>query len=327
MRVSLLRSPENNQALLQSQEHHRLVLVSCMNSTLLTAIDSYITREKLPPSYRKTVEQWFLPLAQTILQQVAQSRRTLIVGISGSQGCGKSTLAALLVLLLRELMGLRATNLSIDDFYHTHATRQQLARTVHPLLATRGVPGTHDVALAMQTLTALMQPGEVLVPRFNKVMDDRMPQSEWHHLLAPLDVVVLEGWCLAIPAQPEAELLLPVNTLETQEDCDGRWRRFVNSQIKLDYAAFYALVDYLVMLKAPGFDKVYEWRQNQETRLAEKVMGGAGTGTKLMDRQQLQRFIQHYERLTRHGLEVLPAIADVVFELTDQQTIAGKLKG
>jgi len=57
------------------------------------------------------------------------------------------------------------------------------------------------------------------------------------------------------------------------------------------------------------------------------VMGGAGTGTKLMDRQQLQRFIQHYERLTRHGLEVLPAIADVVFELTDEQTIAGKLKG
>jgi D-glycerate 3-kinase len=298
-----------------------------MNSSLRTAVDSFIAREKLPSSYRQTVEQWFLPLAQTILQQVSTSHRTLIVGISGSQGCGKSTLAALLVLLLRELMGLRAINLSIDDFYHTHATRQQLARTVHPLLATRGVPGTHDVALAMQTLTALTRPGEVLVPRFNKVMDDRMAQSEWQRILAPLDVIVLEGWCLAIPAQPEPRLSQPVNMLETQEDCDGRWRQFVNTQIKQDYAAFFALVDFLVMLKAPSFDKVYEWRQNQEAKLAEKVMGGGGTGTRLMDKEQLQRFIQHYERLTRHALEVLPALADVVFELTDQQTIAGKLKG
>ncbi len=298
-----------------------------MNSSLRTAIDSFIAQEKLPHSYRSTVEQWFLPLAESILRQASTSRRTLIVGISGSQGSGKSTLAALLVLLLRELMGLRSINLSIDDFYHTHAHRQHMARTVHPLLATRGVPGTHDVALAMQTLAALGREGEVLVPRFSKVIDDRMPTSEWTRVLAPMDVVVLEGWCLSIPCQQDIKLSLPVNVLETQEDCDGRWRQFVNQQVAQDYSEFYALVDFLVMLKAPSFDKVYEWRQNQEAKLAEKVMGGAGTGTKLMDREQLQRFIQHYERLTRHGLEVLPALADVVFELTDQQTIAGKLKG
>ncbi len=298
-----------------------------MNSSLLTAVDSFIASEKLPENFRTTVEQWFLPLAESVLQQASTSKRTLIVGISGCQGSGKSTLAALLVLLLRELMGLRAVNLSIDDFYHTHAHRQHLARTVHPLLATRGVPGTHDVALAMQTLSALTREGEVLVPRFSKLMDDRMSTSEWTRMLAPLDVIVLEGWCLAIPAQPDADLLLPANTLETQEDCDGRWRQYVNQQIRQDYAGFYRMVDYLVMLKAPSFDKVYEWRQNQETKLAGQVAGGVGTGAKLMDREQLQRFIQHYERLTRHGLEVLPALSDVVFELTDQQTIAGKLKG
>ncbi len=298
-----------------------------MNSSIYTAIDSFIAREKLPHTYRLTVEQWFLPLAESILKQVSTSRRTLVVGISGSQGSGKSTLAALLVVLLREMLGLRALNLSIDDFYHTHAYRQQLARTVHPLLATRGVPGTHDVALAMQTLKALTQPGAVLVPRFNKGVDDRMPVQEWTQVQAPLDVIVLEGWCLSIPPQPDAQLSLPVNVLETQEDCDGRWRQFVNQQIRQNYTEFYALVDFLVMLKAPGFDKVYQWRQNQEAKLAATMAGGAGTASKLMDVEQLQRFIQHYERLTRHGLEVLPALADVVFELTDQQTIAGKLKG
>ena len=296
-----------------------------MNSSLRSAIESFIAHEKLPADYLQTVELWFVPLAETILRRVASSTSTLVVGISGSQGSGKSTLASLLVLLLKELMGLRAINLSIDDFYHTHAHRQQLAHDVHPLLATRGVPGTHDVALAIRTIEALKQRGTVAIPRFNKAIDDRVPQQEWPTVLAPMDVVVLEGWCLCIPGQAGEALDTPVNALESQEDCDGRWRQYVNTQIRTDYAAFYALVDFLVMLKAPGFAKVYEWRQTQEDKLAAKA--AAGNASKVMNREQLQRFIQHYERLTRHGLQVLPAIADVVFELTDQQTIAGKLKG
>jgi D-glycerate 3-kinase len=296
-----------------------------INTSLRAAIEAFIAREQLPPAYLQTAEQWFLPLAATVLHRTATSTRTLVVGISGSQGSGKSTLAALLVLLLRELMGLRALNLSIDDFYHTHAHRQQLARTVHPLFATRGVPGTHDVALAMQTITALQQTGPVAIPRFNKAIDDRVPATEWSTVSAPLDVVILEGWCLCIPCQAETALSPPVNTLETQEDCDGRWRQYVNSQIQQDYAALYAMVDFLVMLKAPSFDKVYQWRQTQEAKLAATV--AASAGSKLMNPTQLHRFIQHYERLTRHGLAVLPALADVVFALTDTQTIAGKLKG
>ena len=298
-----------------------------MNSSVRAAVEAFIDREKLPAGYLQTVEQWFLPLAEDILRKASTSRRTLVVGISGSQGSGKSTLASLLVLLLRELMGLRSVNLSIDDFYHTHAHRQQLARTVHPLLATRGVPGTHDVELAISTLQALGRDGEVAIPRFNKAIDDRAPVNEWPRVLAPVDVVILEGWCLCIPCQEDRQLVAAVNALEMQEDCDGRWRTFVNKQIRNDYARWYAMVDLLVMLKAPGFDKVYEWRQTQEDKLAATVAAGKTNGSKLMNREQLQRFIQHYERLTRHGLDVLPQRADVVFALTDQQTIAGKLKG
>ena len=296
-----------------------------MNSSWQAAVDSFIVREKLPPGYLQTVEHWFVPLAEDLLRKAAVSHRTLIVGISGSQGSGKSTLAALLVVLLRELMGLRSINLSLDDFYHTHQHRQQLARTVHPLLATRGVPGTHDVELAVQTLKALGRGGEVAIPRFNKAIDDRAPMADWPRVLAPLDVVFLEGWCLCIPCEDDSALQSAVNPLEAHEDSDARWRRFVNEQIRGPYAEFYGMVDFLVMLKAPDFGKVYEWRQNQEDKLAAAV--ATGQHSKVMNREQLQRFIQHYERLTRHGLKVLPAKADVVFELTDQQTIAGKLKG
>jgi D-glycerate 3-kinase len=290
------------------------------STSLDPALQDFIEREGLPASYRATVEQWFLPLAESILGKVAHSRRTLVVGVSGCQGSGKSTLAELLVLLLKQLMGLRCINLSIDDFYLTHAERQHLGATVHPLLATRGVPGTHDVDLAMDILRALCDGGQVAIPRFNKGIDDRAPESEWPRVLAPVDVIVLEGWCLSVGPQEEAALVTPLNALEANEDPQGEWRRYVNAQLHGPYKAFYEMVDFLVFLKAPSFDKVFEWRQCQEDKLAARVSGEAAK--RVMNPQQLRRFIHHYERLTRHGLATLPQQADVVFDLTDQQTIA-----
>lgn len=298
-----------------------------MISALRTAVESFIAREKLPPAYVDTVATWFVPLAEDVLRRAATSQRTLVVGISGSQGSGKSTLAALLVLLLKEMLGLRAVSLSIDDFYLTRAERQRLASEVHPLLATRGVPGTHDVALALQTLRALGSPGQVAIPRFDKACDDRAPRELWPTLLAPVDVVVLEGWCLAVPPQDAAALLAPVNELEAEEDAAGSWRRYVNDQVAGSYAEWFARVDYLVLLQAPSFERVYEWRQRQEDKLAARLAAAGQTGTRLMDAPTLRRFIQHYERLTRHGLEALPAHADVVYALTPEQTIAACRKG
>ncbi|NDH39971.1 MAG: hypothetical protein EBY45_06045, partial [Gammaproteobacteria bacterium] len=131
-----------------------------------------------------------------------------VVSLIGASGSGKTTI-------------LRCINLSIDDFYLTHAERQELAATVHPLLATRGVPGTHDVGLAMDTINALKRQGTVAIPRFDKAVDDRQPHEQWPTVPAPLDVIVLEGWCLSVDAQPESALAVPVNDLESSEDCDG----------------------------------------------------------------------------------------------------------
>ena len=54
--------------------------------------------------------------------------------------------------LLELVHGLRAAILSLDDIYLSGADRLQRANTIHPLLATRGVPGTHDVGLGLQLL-------------------------------------------------------------------------------------------------------------------------------------------------------------------------------
>jgi D-glycerate 3-kinase len=297
-----------------------------MNPSLKPIVDDFIQEHQLPEEYSSTVEQWFAPLAEELLQDISAHNGPYVIGISGCQGSGKSTLAALLVLLMNQMLGLRCINLSIDDFYLTHAERQALASSVHPLLATRGVPGTHDMDLAINTINALKTPGEVAVPRFDKAVDDREPQAQWPIVQAPMDVIVLEGWCLAIEAQPEESLIQAVNELEANEDPDSSWRRYVNTAMQDRYQTFNNLIDYLVMLKAPDFEKVYQWRQSQEEKLAEKFhRNGSVDSHQIMIPTELKRFIQHYERVTRHGLDTLPDKADVVFQLTDRQTIDKRL--
>ncbi len=296
-----------------------------MEQALLPVIDSFIREENLPADYADTVEQWFMPVLEDILKGVSGHDGTFVIGVSGSQGSGKSTLAALLVRLMHAMIGLRCINLSIDDFYLTHAERQNLAASVHPLLATRGVPGTHDVGLALDTINALKQEGAVAIPRFDKAVDDRQQRELWPTVQTPVDVIVLDGWCLSVDAQSESALADPVNALEAKEDEDGVWRRYVNEAIRGDYEALYGLVDYLVMLKAPSFDMVFEWRQNQEDKLAAMISETGAAGHRIMTQKQLRRFIQHYERVTRHGLETLPQKADVVFQLNERQTIDKRL--
>ena len=232
-----------------------------------------------------------------------------VLGISGLQGSGKSTLAAQVV-ASATATGLSAASVSLDDFYLTAAQRHALARTVHPLLATRGPPGTHDVALALQVIDALRGGGTPPLPRFDKLGDDRLPASVWPVPARPLDLLVLEGWCLAVPAEADEALDAPINALERDEDPDGTWRRWCNAALAAGYPPLWARIDVLWFLQPPDFDIVRHWRWQQEQALQHAQPGRAG-----MDRAQLERFIQHYERVSRQAMRTLPVLADAVIAL------------
>lgn len=292
------------------------------------ALRNFIEKEKLPASYMQSIERWYEPLVLDIQQKLSTHQGTFILGIHGCQGSGKSTLASLLVLLFKEILGIRSINLSLDDFYLTLAEREALAGNVHPLLVTRGVPGTHDVGLAMQVLTALKQSGDIAIPRFNKAVDDRLPEIDWPRVEAPVDVIVLEGWCLGIGPQQDRELEQAVNELEVKED-QGEWRAYVNSKLAAEYQELFKMLDMLLMLKAPDFLNIIDWRLQQEEKLKEKLRekNNHFSDAKLMNKEELIRFISHYERLTKHALKTVPAIADVVYQLNSQQGVEAKLKG
>ena len=240
----------------------------------------------------------------------------LVVGLNGAQGSGKSTLAALLTLILSQRYGLRAARLSIDDFYRTRAERAELAESVHPLLVTRGVPGTHDIALALSTLHGLLgaSPRQTtLIPSFDKASDERRPRSAWSRFEGPAEIVILEGWCVGARPQDELALATPVNVLEAEEDPDGRWRRYVNEQLAHVYVPLFHLLDRLIMLKVPNIGCVLRWRGLQERELAASL--SANAGHKVMGRRALRRFVMHYERLTRAMLAELPDRSDLTLFL------------
>jgi D-glycerate 3-kinase len=242
----------------------------------------------------------------------------LLVGLCGVQGSGKSTAAAALVeLLTRD--GLPSIALSIDDFYLPRAQRLELARDVHPLLATRGVPGTHDVELALATIDSLAGEESTLVPVFDKATDDRLPRRAWREAPGLQRVVILEGWCVGARAQPAADLAEPVNSLERDEDSQRIWRTFVNSALNGPYRALFDRLSPLVLLAAPSFEVVRDWRGEQERKLRQRLIREGGDTRRLMDEAQLVRFISHYERVTRHILAEMPARAEHLISLDRQR--------
>lgn len=240
----------------------------------------------------------------------------LLIGINGAQGSGKSTTAELLTTTLREVHGLATIQCSIDDFYLTHDERVRLAETIHPLLITRGVPGTHDLVLLDQTLNALMTQGPeetTAVPRFDKAKDDRLPEEAWDPVRGRADVVILEGWCVGTLPQPESRLQKPVNRLEKTEDASGIWRKYVNDALSEAYQSLFKRLDLLVLLQIPDFSAVIAWRSLQERKLAQKA--GHLTDGKIMDAAAIERFIMHFERLTRWNLETLSSLAAMTLEI------------
>jgi D-glycerate 3-kinase len=183
---------------------------------------------------------------------------------------------------------------------------------VHPLLATRGVPGTHDVALLGATVRALRAASArrpARIPRFDKGRDTRVPPSRWRRVGSPPRLILLEGWCIGVPSESPRALARPVNELERREDADARWRTWVNERLAHEYAALWRRLDALIVLAAPGFDIVSRWRDEPERALRRRGAPSA------MSRAALRRFLMHYERLSRHALKTLPALADIVVTL------------
>ncbi len=293
-------------------------------------LEEFIDAQQLPQAFWAVVDDYYLPLAQWLYTKYKPGKLQMatppVVGVSGAQGTGKSTLSAILKIILEGNYGWRTAILSLDDIYLGRIERQTLAQTVHPLLQTRGVPGTHDTGLGIDIIAQLQKltiGHTIQLPRFDKALDDRKPLNDWEAFTGPADLIIFEGWCVGSQPFDSGALITPINSLEAEEDPDRVWRNYINQRLLSDYRALFATLDTLIMLKAPNFDCVRRWRLEQEQKLATQsaLTDTSEAPNQIMNKQSLSRFIQHYERLTLHNLAEMPDRANVVLSLDSQHQI------
>ena len=260
----------------------------------------------------KQLNFYYLPICSFIFKNFKKLKKPIVVGLSGGQGSGKSTIAQIIKIILETKYKLNVVNFSIDDYYKTLKDRKKLSKNISKLFLTRGVPGTHDTNLLLSHIKRLKKSSfkPFLIPRFEKSVDDRMKKKYWKRVKKKPQIIIFEGWCVGARAQSSSNIKKPINRLEKLDDANLIWRKKVNNELKKRYNSISKLIDFLIFLKVPNFKSVLEWRLLQEKKLKLK-----SRGKKVMDKLQIKKFIMYYERITKCMIKDLGKNSNIVIKL------------
>ena len=250
----------------------------------------------------------YLPLSNWIYKKYKKKNKTLIISLSGGQGSGKSTIAQILKIILKIKYKLNVICFSIDDYYKTLKERKIMSVKEHPLFITRGVPGTHDYNLLLNTFKNITGSKfkSFTIPKFDKSIDDRIKKSRWLKIRSKPDIVIFEGWCIGAKPQSLKLLKRPINYLEKNFDMKLTWRKKINNELKSNYKKIFNFIDHKIFLKVPNFGYVLKWRKLQEKKLRIKFK------KKTMKDDKIKNFVMHYERVTMQMLRDFSSFDKVV---------------
>ena len=267
----------------------------------------------------KNLKKIYIPISFWINNKCKKKGRTLILGLSGSQGSGKTTVTGILQIILKKFFKKNIYIISIDDFYKTLRDRNRMSQQKHSLFKTRGVPGTHDINLIKNFFISAKRKKfkKIKLPKFNKSIDDRSKKNYWHNINKRPEIIILEGWCVGAKPQIISSLRKPVNILERHEDKDLIWRKYANEKLKKEYKEVFTMIDYFIFMKVPNFKIVFKWRLLQESKLRKKLH----YKKKIMTYSAIKRFIMFYQRITLQMMKDLSKSASIVLLLKKNHEI------
>ena len=276
-----------------------------------TKTDKFKNKEKM-------IKSFLIPLCFWISAK-AEKKRPYFVGLAGGQGTGKTTISSLIRIILTKYFRLNVFRISIDDFYKTRKERINLSKRVHPMLLTRGVPGTHDINMMLNFFRKSKSKKfkRLKLPTFNKAIDDRYNKKKWYDLKKRPDVIIFEGWCVGAKSEKNTTLNKAINSLERAKDQKKIWRKHVNHQLKSKYKNLYSQLNCLIYLKAKNFSLLQKWRLKQERKLWVK----SKVKSKIMSRGDVLNFMQTYQRITQNMFRNMPKYASVIFNLNSNHQI------
>ncbi len=262
-------------------------------------------------------ERLWLPLALNLAQGSKALDRTLIQGVLGGQGTGKSTLCIVLKLMLNHL-GFSVAALSIDDLYLTYGARQALQKQ-DPRLIWRGPPGTHDIKLGLEVIKPCLQTNDpdntvdISLPRFDKSLHNGAGDRINPEVISQPDILLFEGWFVGV--KPIAESCFanppaPIITPEDQQfavDCNRRLR---------SYEPLWTKLDSLVVLYPEDYRLSQQWRKEAEHKMIAREKTG-------MSDEEIDRFVEYFWKALHPKLfiEPLTKTADLVVEIISDHSI------
>ena len=278
-----------------------------------TNTDKFKDKERMIKSY-------LIPLCFWISKK-ANIKKPYFVGLAGGQGTGKTTTSSLIKIILSKYFKLDVFRISIDDFYKTRKERISLSKRIHPMLMTRGVPGTHDINMMLNFFKKSKSKKfkRLKLPIFNKAIDDRFSKKHWYDLKKKPDVIIFEGWCVGAKSEKNNTLKKTINSMEKTKDQKQIWRKYVNDQLKSKYKKLYSHLDCLIYLKAKDFSLLQKWRLKQERKLW--VKSKKNLNTKIMSKDNVLTFMQTYQRVTQNMFKYTPKYASVIINLNSNHQI------
>ena len=276
-----------------------------------TKVDKFKNKERM-------IKLFLIPLCFWISKK-ANKKKPYYVGLAGGQGTGKTTISSLIRIILAKYFKLNVFRISIDDFYKTRKERITLSKRVHPMLLTRGVPGTHDINMILNFFKKSKSKKfkRLRLPTFNKAIDDRFNKKRWYDLKKRPDVIIFEGWCVGAKSEKNNTLKKTINSMEKAKDQKQIWRKYVNHQLKSKYKNLYSQLNCLVYLRAKNFSLLQKWRLKQERKLWVK----SKVKSKIMSKRDVLNFMQTYQRITQNMFRYMPKYASVIFNLNTNHQI------
>jgi len=278
-----------------------------------TKADKFKNKEKM-------IKSFLIPLCFWISKK-ADKKRPYFVGLAGGQGTGKTTISSLIKIILIKYFKLKVFRISIDDFYKTRKERINLSKRVHPMLLTRGVPGTHDINMMLSFFRKAKSKKfkRIKLPTFNKAIDDRFNKKKWYNLKSKPDVIIFEGWCVGAKPEKNNSLKKTINSMEKAKDQKQIWRKYVNQQLKSKYKNLYSQLNCLIYLKAKNFSLLQKWRLKQERKLW--LNSKINSNLKVMNKEDVINFMQTYQRITQNMFRYMPKYASIILNLNNNHQI------
>ena len=266
------------------------------------------------------IKNFLIPICFWITKK-ADNKKPYFVGLAGGQGTGKTTTSSIIKIILEKYFKLKVFKISIDDFYKTRKERIKLSKKVHPMLLTRGVPGTHDINMMLDFFKKLKSKKfkKIQLPNFNKAIDDRFPKNKWNKINKRPDVIIFEGWCVGARAEAIKTLKKSINPMEKANDQKLIWRKYVNQQLKNKYKKLYSQLNCMIYLKAKNFSLLQKWRLKQEHKLWLKTKKKGGH--KIMSKGDVINFMQTYQRITQNMFKNMPKYASIILNLNSNHQI------